>query len=72
MFPIVPSRFFPLLSCIVGAPGGSFISQIATLIHAADADAAPTAELTTKSAAISNAERRSVEKHCRKEITPNS
>jgi len=53
-------------------PGGSFISQIANFVHAADADATPTAELTIKSAAISNAGRRSVEKHCRKEITPNS
>jgi hypothetical protein len=46
--------------------------QTATFVHAADADATPTAELTIKSAAISNAGRRSVEKHCRKELTPNS
>jgi hypothetical protein len=54
------------------APTLSFMFQTATFAHAADADATPTAELMTKSAAISNAGRRSVEKHCRKELTPNS
>jgi hypothetical protein len=66
--PIVPDRFDPLLSCIIVAPAGSFISQRATV--AAKAEPTPAKAEANSSTTPISAQRRRAERCPRNKAMP--